>query len=68
MYRSFGIVLWEIFSEGATPYCDKSNAEAIDAIQKGYRLPSPKDCPSEIYEVMLKCWHEGKKMCGQKFF
>jgi hypothetical protein len=34
-----------------------SNSEAAEKVISGYRLPKPPgDCPTEIYELMLKCW------------
>jgi len=54
---AFGITMWEIFTYGMIPYPGASNMEAVDQILKGYRLPSPKDCPKEIYQLMLQCWN-----------
>lgn len=25
-------------------------------VQRGYRMPRPDNCPSELYEVMTSCW------------
>lgn len=33
-----------------------TNQETIQQITRGYRLPRPSTCPSEIYLVMLECW------------
>ena len=35
-----------------------SNKEAAEAVVSGYRLPSPQDCPPEIYNIMTSCWRE----------
>jgi len=53
---SFGIVLWEILEFGKVPYSDMSNPETIKNLQLGYRLPQPHNCPSSVYQLMLKCW------------
>ena len=33
-----------------------SNAEVIEKVLGGYRMPSPDQCPKKIYEWMLVCW------------
>lgn len=37
-------------------YLGKDNAACIHAIQKGYRMECPPDCPQDLYEIMLLCW------------
>ena len=34
------------------------NAEAVNRVVEGYRLPKPTACPQSLYEVMLRCWEE----------
>jgi len=53
---SFGIVLWEIFSYGQTPYPTLSLTEVIKAVASGYRMDAPDDCPQEIADMMFACW------------
>ncbi|XP_029007519.1 ephrin type-A receptor 2a [Betta splendens] len=53
---SFGIVMWEVMAFGERPYWDMSNHEVMKAINEGFRLPAPMDCPSAIYQLMLQCW------------
>ncbi|EEC09615.1 tyrosine protein kinase, putative, partial [Ixodes scapularis] len=53
---SYGILAWEIFSLGASPYCGMSNSRARELIDTGYRLPSPEHTPGPVYELMLRCW------------
>ncbi|XP_057296433.1 uncharacterized protein LOC130625370 isoform X2 [Hydractinia symbiolongicarpus] len=53
---SFGILLWEIFTLGSTPYPTIKNSDILHYIKSGERLESPKDCPEDIYKVMLDCW------------
>ncbi|KYO30067.1 tyrosine-protein kinase Srms [Alligator mississippiensis] len=53
---SYGILLYEVFTYGQTPYEGMTNQETIQQITRGYRLPRPSTCPSEIYLVMLECW------------
>lgn len=53
---SYGILQWEIFSKGDTPYSGMSNSRARERIDTGYRMPAPENTPPEIYRLMLKCW------------
>ncbi|XP_060611443.2 tyrosine-protein kinase Fes/Fps [Anolis sagrei] len=53
---SFGILLWEAFSLGATPYPNMSNQQTREAVEKGVRLNAPDRCPEEVYQLMLRCW------------
>lgn len=55
---SFGIVLYEIITKGGTPYPDMTNAEVLNRIDKGYRMPQPPYCESKYYGIMLECWHK----------
>ena len=47
---SYGIMLWEIFSMGASPYPTLSPQETIQFILAGKRLTSPESCPQQMYE------------------
>ncbi|KAG9276992.1 ephrin type-A receptor 2-like [Astyanax mexicanus] len=53
---SYGIVMWEVMAFGERPYWDMSNHEVMKAINEGFRLPAPMDCPSAIYQLMQQCW------------
>ncbi|XP_010625467.1 platelet-derived growth factor receptor beta isoform X1 [Fukomys damarensis] len=56
---SFGILLWEIFSLGGTPYPElPMNEQFYNAIKRGYRMAQPTHASDEIYEIMKKCWEE----------
>ena len=35
-----------------------TNAQTLEAIQQGYRMPPPQNCPDKLYNVMLDCWRE----------
>lgn len=32
----------------------------IKAIEEGYRLPAPMDCPVVLHQLMLDCWEKGR--------
>ncbi|XP_055847810.1 tyrosine-protein kinase Fer isoform X5 [Episyrphus balteatus] len=53
---SYGILMWEIFSKGDTPYSGMSNSRARERIDTGFRMPAPENTPPEMYRLMLKCW------------
>ncbi|XP_054709764.1 tyrosine-protein kinase Fer-like [Uloborus diversus] len=53
---SYGVLMWEIFSLGNTPYSGWSNSKAREMIDSGYRLESPPNTPEYIYELMIRTW------------
>uniref|UniRef100_A0A673JRC7 Tyrosine-protein kinase n=1 Tax=Sinocyclocheilus rhinocerous TaxID=307959 RepID=A0A673JRC7_9TELE len=56
---SFGVLLWETFSRGVTPYSiphNMNNQQTRDEVERGYRMPAPNNCPGEIYALMCQCW------------
>ncbi|XP_058653526.1 platelet-derived growth factor receptor beta isoform X2 [Onychostoma macrolepis] len=56
---SYGILLWEIFTLGGTPYPDVPMNELFySALKRGYRMTKPSYASDDIYEVMRKCWDE----------
>ncbi|XP_037685681.1 tyrosine-protein kinase TXK isoform X4 [Choloepus didactylus] len=58
---SFGVLMWEVFTEGKMPFENKSNLQVVEAISKGFRLYRPRLAPMSVYEVMYSCWHEEPK-------
>ena len=60
---SYGILLWEMFTFGCTPYPSLPLEHILEKLLSGYRMEKPKDCDKNVYEsVMLKCWHLEPKM------
>ncbi|XP_046745931.1 putative tyrosine-protein kinase Wsck [Diprion similis] len=54
---AFGVLLWEIFSMGGTPYAHLVGDDEVEnAIRRHVRLPQLRDMPDPFYEVMLSCW------------
>ncbi|XP_070544913.1 tyrosine kinase receptor Cad96Ca-like [Ptychodera flava] len=53
---SFGVVLWEIFSEGSDPYDGADKSDVIMKLRRGYRLLKPENCEDELYNLMCSCW------------
>ncbi|XP_007576563.2 ephrin type-A receptor 10 [Poecilia formosa] len=55
---SFGIVMWEVMSYGERPYWDMGTQDVIKAIEDGFRLPAPVNCPPHLHQLMLDCWQK----------
>ncbi|XP_078509707.1 platelet-derived growth factor receptor beta [Lissotriton helveticus] len=56
---SYGILLWEIFTLGGTPYPElPMNEQFYNALKRGYRMSKPVHASEDIYEIMRKCWDE----------
>uniref|UniRef100_A0A8C5H3Z9 Tyrosine-protein kinase n=1 Tax=Gouania willdenowi TaxID=441366 RepID=A0A8C5H3Z9_GOUWI len=55
---SFGVVMWEVYSEGRTPFENRSNVEVVTDITRGIRLYRPHRASPSLYAVMYRCWHE----------
>ena len=55
---SFGIVLYEIITYGRFPYPGMTNAQVLEQLQQGYRMPRPMGCPDKLYDIMIDCWRE----------
>ncbi|KAK1175956.1 platelet-derived growth factor receptor alpha-like [Acipenser oxyrinchus oxyrinchus] len=54
---SYGILLWEIFSLGGTPYPGMVvDSSFYNKIKSGYRMTRPEHANSEVYEMMMRCW------------
>lgn len=60
---SYGVLLWEIFTYGSTPYPSMQPENILASLNSGYRMEKPADCDQFIYdEIILNCWRlEAKK-------
>ncbi|XP_048347051.1 vascular endothelial growth factor receptor 3 isoform X4 [Sphaerodactylus townsendi] len=59
---SFGVLLWEIFSLGASPYPGvQINEEFCQRLKDGTRMRAPEYATAEIYRIMLSCWYGDPK-------
>ncbi|XP_004371215.1 fibroblast growth factor receptor 4 isoform X2 [Trichechus manatus latirostris] len=54
---SFGILLWEIFTLGGSPYPGIPVEELFSLLREGHRMDRPPQCPPELYGLMRECWH-----------
>uniref|UniRef100_A0A914H770 Tyrosine-protein kinase n=1 Tax=Globodera rostochiensis TaxID=31243 RepID=A0A914H770_GLORO len=55
---SYGILLYEIFTLGHTPYPGVHNRDVLRDLENGKRMACPKNCPQGIYQEMLNCWDQ----------
>lgn len=56
---NFGVFIWEIVSNGATPYGDlKPNEKLEEFLLKGGRLKIPDNVQKELKSLMEKCWQQ----------
>ena len=55
---SFGMLLYELITYGRVPYPGMNKAQALKALQNGYRMPCPMGCPEPLYEIMRECWRD----------
>ncbi|XP_044078459.1 platelet-derived growth factor receptor beta-like isoform X2 [Siniperca chuatsi] len=56
---SYGVLLWEIFSLGGSPYPDlPMTQEFYSALKRGYRMSRPDHAPHNIFDLMKLCWEE----------
>ena len=55
---SYGILLYELVTKGQVPYPGMSNRDVLEQVDRGYRMPKPKnvECPNSLYQKMLQCW------------
>lgn len=53
---SYGILMWELLTRGASPYPDVDPYDITHYLLKGRRLPQPQFCPDTLYSIMLTCW------------
>ncbi|XP_068685585.1 fibroblast growth factor receptor 3-like isoform X4 [Montipora foliosa] len=55
---SFGVLLYEIFTIGGSPYPRMDGRKVANLLQEGYRMPKPQHVDNELYKIMISCWLE----------
>ncbi|XP_051793851.1 platelet-derived growth factor receptor beta-like isoform X2 [Acanthochromis polyacanthus] len=56
---SYGVLLWEIFSLGSSPYPNlPMTQEFYSALKRGYRMNPPEHASLDMYDLMRRCWEE----------
>lgn len=54
---SFGVLMWEIFTLGGSPYPGIPVEELFKLLKEGHRMDKPSNCTHELYLLMRECWH-----------
>ncbi|KAF6130065.1 fibroblast growth factor receptor 3 [Phyllostomus discolor] len=54
---SFGVLLWEIFTLGGSPYPGVPVEELFKLLKEGHRMDRPANCTHDLYMIMRECWH-----------
>ncbi|XP_047472737.1 vascular endothelial growth factor receptor 2-like [Penaeus chinensis] len=66
---AFGVVMWEMFSLGRTPFPGVSVDENfVKKLESGLRMERPRFSTAALYKVMLDCWKtkpEGRPAFGE---
>jgi hypothetical protein len=59
---SWGVVMWEIFADGAYPYMDIGSDEevALRVRDGGLRLSQPPTCPDDVWALIQTCWEQDR--------
>ncbi|XP_046608465.1 proto-oncogene tyrosine-protein kinase receptor Ret isoform X2 [Neodiprion virginianus] len=55
---SFGVLLWELVTLGASPYPGVDVHNLYNLLKAGYRMEKPANCSHQLYKLMVSCWHE----------
>lgn len=74
---AFGITICELYMRGELPYSATknknntlitSNQEVRDFVDNGNYHSQPKNCPTEIYNLLLRCWdnQSNNQICSFK--
>ena len=59
---SFGVVLFEIYSKGESPWAGISNSEVTQALRNDKRMPIPENFgPEWIVKLINNCWQKDPK-------
>ncbi|XP_033996356.1 LOW QUALITY PROTEIN: platelet-derived growth factor receptor beta-like [Trematomus bernacchii] len=56
---SYGVLLWELFSLGASPYPELPRTQDFcSSLKTGNRMTRPEHAPLNMYDLMKVCWAE----------
>nr|ASY93143.1 interleukin-2-inducible T-cell kinase [Branchiostoma belcheri] len=55
---AFGILMWEVFTLGKTPYPNLNTTDVVRQVTHGKHLDRPQRCPHAVYRIMKQCWEK----------
>ncbi|XP_026743010.1 putative tyrosine-protein kinase Wsck [Trichoplusia ni] len=53
---SFGVLMWEALTIGATPYFHSANKDVAARVLRGMRPSQPSYVGDELFQLCLQCW------------
>lgn len=53
---SFGCLMWEALTIGATPYSNTANKDVAGRVLRGMRPSQPSYVSDELFQLCLQCW------------
>ncbi|XP_044180726.1 fibroblast growth factor receptor 4-like [Acropora millepora] len=53
---SYGVVLYEIFTIGGSPYPRMNGNKVVNFLQEGRRMQKPQHVDNKLYKIMMNCW------------
>ncbi|XP_015777403.1 PREDICTED: fibroblast growth factor receptor 4-like isoform X16 [Acropora digitifera] len=53
---SYGVVLYEIFTVGGSPYPRMDGNKVVSFLQEGYKMQKPEHVDNKLYQIMMNCW------------
>ncbi|KAK3574959.1 hypothetical protein QTP86_019710, partial [Hemibagrus guttatus] len=54
---SFGVLMWEMLTRGASPYPDVDPYDMTPYLLQGRRLQQPQYCLDSLWCILLQCWN-----------
>ncbi|KAF7711424.1 hypothetical protein HF521_000435 [Silurus meridionalis] len=54
---SFGVLMWEMLTRGASPYPDVDPYDITSYLLQGRRLAQPQYCLDSLWCILLQCWN-----------
>ncbi|XP_022803667.1 fibroblast growth factor receptor 3-like isoform X2 [Stylophora pistillata] len=55
---SYGVVLYEIFTIGGSPYPKMDGRQVLTLLEGGYKMPKPQHVDDKLYDIMTNCWKD----------
>ncbi|CAB3401905.1 unnamed protein product [Caenorhabditis bovis] len=64
---AFGVMLWEIYSDGEEPYPGLTPVQTrAKIVVQDYRMKMPEGTPKEVIEVVEICWNKNPEKRGEQ--